>query len=197
MPWLLDGTPARGMMSQNFAVRLKDSYPVESAPNVSQVKIHVHNCAVQPRPLPAPCMRLQATLNLSVIPRGAPGTKEAQKVPQAQSARLSSHAATWKERWEGMGDTCSAALNSQKGMSARSLNLVKSGSFMVCCSVSHPTSASGSLTSILRRHGPGCQPHDDGLHWHMPLECLLRQTLLVARAASGLLRPGSRFSTEC
>ena len=45
--------------------------------------------------------------------------------------------------------TCSAALKMQKGMSARSLNLLKSGSFTTCSSLSQPISTSGSLSSIL------------------------------------------------
>ncbi len=56
---------------------------------------------------------------------------------------------TQPERFSGELHTCRAALKLQKGISARSLNFLNSGSFMVCCSVSHPTSASGSLISIL------------------------------------------------
>ena len=46
-------------------------------------------------------------------------------------------------------DTCRAALKMQKGMSARSLKRLKSGSFTTCCSLSQPISTSGSLSSIL------------------------------------------------
>ena len=73
--------------------------------------------------------------------------------------------------------TCSAALKMQKGMSARSLNLLKSGSFTTCCSLSQPISTSGSLSSILcKNKASQFRPHISqavmGAGGNMPCELI-------------------------
>ncbi len=155
-----DGVRARGNASW-FEKRHSEPYPIESTPNVSQVHIHMCDCAVQPWPLSAPCMRLHGTSFLSKRKGGLP----IHHMPRTPAVRLDEVRLVLLEllggrymqpEWFSGASTCRAALRLQKGMSGRSLNFLKSGSLMVCCSVSHPTSASGSLVSILRTETPAC-----------------------------------------